>query len=925
MFRRRRSGAFGTPKRKNHMSTLGHRPGASRNQTLRGRLGIHNAHAKHPVADSTTSDSNMRVVVRVRPENERELMDARCKNVVKVLDEKVLVFDPDNPDCDDVFAASQMRKPTFRDMLKKQKKNAMYMFDRVYGPEADNMEVFKGTTFELIDSVMEGYNCSVFAYGATGSGKTFTMLGSENCPGIAYYTAKELFRRVEEVRDKLTCDIEVSYLEIYNENIYDLLQKKSGVLQIRDSGKDRFVISSLSCHKPSSPDELLQMLRQGNASRTQHPTDMNAESSRSHAVFLIYIKQRELTSSASSDLKVGMMALIDLAGSEKGSATGYGNARFREGSNINKSLLALGNCINALADGLSHVPYRNSKLTRILKDAIGGNCRSVMVANVSPSSAQYEDSHNTLNYAFRAKNIKTTVRKNVVAMDVHVAEYGRIIDSLNKENATLREENNTLAEKLQAEWELKLQTEKDNSDKLKSEYEVHLKTCQELLEAERKKVVSLEEAQAKWKEESIKMELQVVRLLEKNSVGIQQQDAQMQTEEPVEEMAFDRTVVIECPTIDIPLPSPKPEMRSSEAQTDTPLQEPPCTMKEASPCDALQEAMKLILEEHYEHLSVFRDAKAESCMLQNKLANEEAKLKRLTAIEVQPFRLEKRAAKVTRTLDTLREKINRNELKFLQAKSSLESSQTKYEQLISRIDDHLHELTHAPSCILKLFKTLDKQEDEEKKREDLLKELKEGWEADQILIEESLSLLKYYFLLLKGLDRTTEKEMQAFDRLVAMVEGEPPRVHWAAGEEMVIWEEPNNPEATFVTEPISTVHQASTPLHLSHPPDLSSHFPTPQHNSTFVFDRLSIGGGSATRRNAWNGRGNVVEIGRPSVGARRKLPTPVSYGKRAKDGRPGSVQVQVPRPRALGPANPFKGTNHLQKENRTPWKKREEK
>ena len=147
-----------------------------------------------------------------------------------------------------------------------------------------------------------------------------------------------------------------------------------------------------------------------------------------------------------------------------------------------------------------------------------------------------------------------------MAMDIHVAEYGRIIDTLNKENAALREENNTIAETLRAEWEKKLQAEKDNSDKLKAEFDGHLKTLQELLEAERKKVVALEESQARWKEESMKMKLQMVRLQEKNSVGIQQQDAQMQTEEPVEEVAFDKTVVIECPTIDIPLLSPKPGM-----------------------------------------------------------------------------------------------------------------------------------------------------------------------------------------------------------------------------------------------------------------------------------------------------------------------------------------------------------------------------
>ena len=169
----------------------------------------------------------------------------------------------------------------------------------------------------------------------------------------------------------------------------------------------------------------------------------------------VFLKQKDKAAGLSSEVKLAKMSLIDLAGSEKGCVTGnkgarwinsvVGNSlkflilRFREGSNINKSLLALGNCINALADGSKYIPYRNSKLTRLLKDSIGGNCRTVMIANVSPSSETFEDTFNTLKYADRAKKIKINLKKNVVNVDFHIAQYAKIVEDLRGEIAQLKE------------------------------------------------------------------------------------------------------------------------------------------------------------------------------------------------------------------------------------------------------------------------------------------------------------------------------------------------------------------------------------------------------------------------------------------------------------------------------------------------------
>lgn len=156
--------------------------------------------------------------------------------------------------------------------------------------------------------------------------------------------------------------------------------------------------------------------------------------------------------------------MIDLAGSERGSATGYVGARFTEGANINKSLLALGNCINSLADGHRHVPYRDSKLTRLLKDSLGGNCQTVMIATVSPSSLSFEDTYNTLKYAMRAKKIKTNIKRNVVNVEMHVGHYVEMVEHLKKENSMLKrqleEEKNKRVENIEGHEEFKMEYEK---------------------------------------------------------------------------------------------------------------------------------------------------------------------------------------------------------------------------------------------------------------------------------------------------------------------------------------------------------------------------------------------------------------------------------------------------------------------------------
>ncbi|XP_072448816.1 kinesin-like protein KIF18A [Chiloscyllium punctatum] len=379
--------------------------------------------------------NHVKVFVRVRPENAREQNEKHHK-VVHVVDRHMLVFDPKEEEINYSYGC----KVRHRDLNKRKNKDLQFVFDRVFGNDSSQLDIFEETK-SILESVFNGYNCTVFAYGATGSGKTHTMLGSAGQPGVMYRTMKELYNRIEQMKDEKCCDVAVSYLEVYNEEVRDLLTN-SRSLAVREDAQGGIIVQGLTLHKPTSSKQLLQMLDYGNKNRTQHPTDVNSNSSRSHAVFQIYLRQQDRTASIHQNIKIAKMCLVDLAGSERISAMNMKEARFREGANINRSLLALGNVINALADSkrkTQHIPYRNSKLTRLLKDSLGGNCQTIMIAAVSPSSLSYDDTYNTLKYANRAKYIKSSVKSNILNLNNHVGKYAKICEEQRKEIMELKE------------------------------------------------------------------------------------------------------------------------------------------------------------------------------------------------------------------------------------------------------------------------------------------------------------------------------------------------------------------------------------------------------------------------------------------------------------------------------------------------------
>ncbi|CAJ1421997.1 unnamed protein product [Effrenium voratum] len=329
-------------------------------------------------------------------------------------------------------------------------KERRYHFDQALEETAQNIEVYERTTRFLIPSVIQGFNATVFAYGATSAGKTHTMLGYPGEPGIMLLTLRDLFSEVGNQKSNLHFEIKCSFLEVYNENVRDLLRQDGDFLDIREDPVKGMCVAGISevgglesaeaSHKNTSceEDEIMALLHQGNKNRTTEATGANVTSSRSHAVLQVMVHQRDRTADIVAHVNLGKLSMIDLAGSERASQTNNkglglalnGGMRMIEGANINRSLLALGNCITALSSAVAFVPYRDSKMTRLLKDSLGGNCRTVMIANVSPCHINYEDTHNTLKYANRAKNIKTKSVRNVAQVNYHVSKYTEIIKDL---------------------------------------------------------------------------------------------------------------------------------------------------------------------------------------------------------------------------------------------------------------------------------------------------------------------------------------------------------------------------------------------------------------------------------------------------------------------------------------------------------------
>lgn len=269
------------------------------------------------------------------------------------------------------------------------------------------------------------------------------MIGTQSDPGIMVRVMEDLFvhSHHQGKQQGVQYKVSVSFLEVYNENIRDLLSDVEEYLDLREDPIKGPVVSSITEIEATSGQEIMQLLHQGNSKRSQAATAANEVSSRSHAVLQVVVECRDRAPGTVANIKVGKLSLVDLAGSERAANTKNVGQRLVEGANINRSLLALGNCINALGEKGNKgnfVPYRDSKLTRLLKDSLGGNCRTVMIANISSAESSFEETLNTLKYANRAKNIKTNVQRNVLNVNYHISEYVELINNLRSEIQNLK-------------------------------------------------------------------------------------------------------------------------------------------------------------------------------------------------------------------------------------------------------------------------------------------------------------------------------------------------------------------------------------------------------------------------------------------------------------------------------------------------------
>ena len=360
-----------------------------------------------------------------------------------------------------------------------------YTFDHIFDMESTQEDVYKIAAVPAVESLMSGYNSTIFAYGQTGTGKTYTMEGFSYDylspkKGLIPRAIENIFKYIENNSNSdTTFIIRVTYLQIYNESIDDLLKSEKKHLSIRESHKKGIYVEGLSEWAVCSPNDIYALLERGAQSRIRAQTKMNDVSSRSHAVFTIILEQMKI-SKGKKKFKCGKLNLVDLAGSERVKLSGASGKQLDESRRINKSLSALGNVINALTDPKTkHIPYRDSKLTRLLQNSLGGNCKTSMIAMISPYDGSFNESISTLNFAKRAKSIRIKASINEeVNQNALISQYETELSRLRKELEEKNEiiNNNAFIKKIEME---KIQAEKDKNEALQALEKASLRFLQE--------------------------------------------------------------------------------------------------------------------------------------------------------------------------------------------------------------------------------------------------------------------------------------------------------------------------------------------------------------------------------------------------------------------------------------------------------------
>ncbi|XP_021908560.1 kinesin-like protein KIN-7O, partial [Carica papaya] len=300
-----------------------------------------------------------------------------------------------------------------------------FEFDKIFGEECRTVEVYEARTREIVAAAVGGFNGTVFAYGQTNSGKTHTMRGSPAEPGVIPRAVQDLFDIIQQDAGREFL-LRMSYLEIYNEDINDLLAPEHRKLQIHESLERGIYVAGLREEIVASPQQVLDLMEFGESHRRIGETNMNLYSSRSHTIFRMIIESRETTGdedigTACDAVRVSVLNLVDLAGSERAAKTGAEGVRLKEGSHINKSLMTLGTVIKKLSEGAEsqggHVPYRDSKLTRILQPALGGNANTAIICNITLAQIHADETKSSLQFASRALRVTNCARVNEILTD----------------------------------------------------------------------------------------------------------------------------------------------------------------------------------------------------------------------------------------------------------------------------------------------------------------------------------------------------------------------------------------------------------------------------------------------------------------------------------------------------------------------------
>lgn len=433
---------------------------------------------------------NVQVIVRCRPLNEDE----------KKLQIPVVIT------CNEI-----RREVSAAQLIANKQIDRTFTFDRVFGPTSKQKDLFDHAVHPIVNEVLEGYNCTIFAYGQTGTGKTYTMEGGArkkngefpSDAGVIPRSVRRIFDILEDQQAEYS--MKVSFLELYNEDLTDLLapeelskfvdDKSKKPLALMEDGKGGVFVRGLEEEMVTTADEIYKILEKGSAKRRTAETLLNKQSSRSHSIFSITIHIKEFTPEGEEMIKCGKLNLVDLAGSENINRSGAREGRAREAGEINKSLLTLGRCINALVEHSGHVPFRDSKLTRLLRDSLGGKTKTCIIATIAPSVPCLEETLSTLDYAYRAKNIKNKPEVNQKMMkSALMKDLYYEIERLKQEVYSAREKNGIYIPRdryLQDEAEKKALTEKvekmeldmDTKDKQLAELQ-ELYNCQQQLSAE---------------------------------------------------------------------------------------------------------------------------------------------------------------------------------------------------------------------------------------------------------------------------------------------------------------------------------------------------------------------------------------------------------------------------------------------------------